>query len=671
MINIRKLEAELWESADLLRAGSKLTSNQYCMPVLGLIFLRYAYSRFKLVEAEILKDRPMRGGRIRPVSESDFIARSALYLPREAQYSYLVNLPENIAAAGLTNSNGEVMNSLGEVVNNAMILLEQQSEQLSGVLPKEYTMFSDELLAELLRIFNNSALDEVGGDIVGRIYEYFLNKFAKNIAQDDGVFFTPKSLVKMIVNVLEPERGILLDPACGSGGMFVQTGDFVEQTGLRANNSMTFYGQEKVAYNAQLCLMNLAVHGLSGSIKSGDEANTFYYDAHNLEGRCDYVMANPPFNVDKVKAESAQSAGRLPFGLPSVNKNKEFGNANYLWISYFYAYLNEHGRAGFVMASSATDSQSKDVDIRRQLVETGHVDVMVSVGNNFFYTKSLPCSLWFFDKGKQEQLQDKVLFIDARNYYTVVDRTLNEWSQWQLKNLNAIVWLYRGEKEKYSNLLTDYQQTTATMLGDIYNLDQCFDIRLGEDKLAKIKAKAAALQPMNFADELQSLHALQSGLNELKTMANETVKEVIADYESMTKSDYKALQAQIKEINGFTLGAVATVKKVLNNSAAEAAAKIDELLTVLEEAAWLYEKFGTGKYADIAGLCKIASVEEIKEKNYSLTPGAYVGVAAEEDDGIDFKERMTEIHKEMLELQAESDRLMQTISKNWEELRIW
>ena len=668
MINIRKLEAELWESADLLRAGSKLTSNQYCMPVLGLIFLRYAYSRFKLVEAEILKDRPMRGGRIRPVSESDFIARSALYLPREAQYSYLVNLPENIAAAGLTNSNGEVMNSLGEVVNNAMILLEQQSEQLSGVLPKEYTMFSDELLAELLRIFNNSALDEVGGDIVGRIYEYFLNKFAKNIAQDDGVFFTPKSLVKMIVNVLEPERGILLDPACGSGGMFVQTGDFVEQTGLRANNSMTFYGQEKVAYNAQLCLMNLAVHGLSGSIKSGDEANTFYYDAHNLEGRCDYVMANPPFNVDKVKAESAQSAGRLPFGLPSVNKNKEFGNANYLWISYFYAYLNEHGRAGFVMASSATDSQSKDVDIRRQLVETGHVDVMVSVGNNFFYTKSLPCSLWFFDKGKQEQLQDKVLFIDARNYYTVVDRTLNEWSQWQLKNLNAIVWLYRGEKEKYSNLLTDYQQATATMLGDIYNLDQCFDIRLGEDKLAKIKAKAAALQPMNFADELQSLHALQSGLNELKTMANETVKEVIADYESMTKSDYKALQAQIKEINGFTLGAVATVKKVLNNSAAEAATKIDELLTVLEEAAWLYEKFGTGEYADIAGLCKIASVEEIKEKNYSLTPGAYVGVAAEEDDGVDFKERMTEIHKEMLELQAESDRLMQTISKNWEEL---
>lgn len=298
----------------------------------------------------------MRGGRVLPVEASDFASRSALFLPKEAQYAYLVALPENISDAGLTTATGEPINSLGEVVNNAMELVEQQSEQLSGVLPKNYTIFSDELLSELLRIFNNSALDEVGGDIIGRIYEYFLNKFAKNIAQDDGVFFTPKSLVKMIVNVLEPTQGVLLDPACGSGGMFVQTGDFVEQAGMLANNTMTFYGQEKVEYNAQLCLMNLAVHGLTGVIKSGDEANTFYHDAHNLNGCCDFVMANPPFNVDKVKAESAQSAGRLPFGMPAVNKNKEVSNANYLWISYFYSYLNEHGRAGFVMASSATDS---------------------------------------------------------------------------------------------------------------------------------------------------------------------------------------------------------------------------------------------------------------------------------------------------------------------------
>lgn len=622
MINIRKLETELWESADLLRAGSKLTSNQYCMPVLGLIFLRYAYSRFKLVEAEVLKNRPMRGGKVWPVEASDFISRSALYLPREAQYAYLVELPANIPSAGLKNRNGEVMNSLGEVVNNAMELVEEQSEQLTGVLPKDYTMFSDDLLAELLRIFNNSALDEVGGDIVGRIYEYFLNKFAKNIAQDDGVFFTPKSLVKMIVNVLEPTRGILLDPACGSGGMFVQTGDFVEQAGMLANNTMTFYGQEKVEYNAQLCLMNLAVHGLTGVIRSGDEANTFYHDAHNLKGRCNYVMANPPFNVDKVKAESAENAGRLPFGMPSVNKNKEIGNANYLWISYFYDYLNETGRAGFVMASSATDSQGKDKDIREQLVKTGHVDVMVSVGNNFFYTKSLPCTLWFFNKGKQENLRDKVLFIDARNYYTVIDRTLNEWSEWQLKNLNAIVWLYRGETEKYQDLLKEYDRALVHHVA-LMNADELLSV-VHERK--------------EFSDVLAAFEEYRNKQQELAKF----------DLEKVLKKDKKKAQAAWDEKLSV----------------------IDEAITTCKEAVWLTEKFGSGGYADIPGLCKIADLEEIEAKGYSLTPGAYVGVAPAEDDGVDFHERMAEIHKELLALQQESNRLMETISKNWEEMEL-
>ena len=603
MLNIRKLESDLWESADLLRAGSKLTSNQYCMPVLGLIFLRYAYSRFKLVEKEILKNRPVRRGRVMPVEAKDFASKSALFLPLEAQYEYLVNLPADIASAGLKNQSGHVMNSLGEVVNNAMELVEAQSEQLVGVLPKDYTMFSDELLGELLRIFNNSALDEVGGDVIGRIYEYFLNKFAKNIAQDDGVFFTPKSLVKMIVNILEPTSGVLLDPACGSGGMFVQTGDFVHSAGMEANSAMTFYGQEKVEYNAKLCLMNMAVHGLNGIIKSGDEANTFYHDAHNLDGCCDYVMANPPFNVDKVNSESTQSAGRLPFGLSSVNAKKEVGNANYLWISYFYSYLNEHGRAGFVMASSATDSSGKDRDIRQKLVETGHVDVMVSVGNNFFYTKSLPCSLWFFDKGKSEELQDKVLFLDARNYYTVVDRTLNEWSEWQLKNLNAIVWLYRGEVNKYTELLNAYQEV---------------------------------LQGFPFAEKETQLAA---EIAHLRAEAKQAVDQA-------PKREKKKVQAECD-------------KKI---------AALEETLTVATEANWLYEKFGEGEYRDIPGLCKVASRAEIAEKNYSLTPGAYVGVAAVEDDGVDFAQRMAEIHQELLTLQAESNELMNTISKNMEEM---
>ena len=639
MINIRKLEAELWEAADLLRAGSKLTSNQYCMPVLGLIFLRYAYSRFKMVEAEILKDRPTRGGRVLPVEASDFASKSALFLPKEAQYKYLVNLPADIASAGLINQSGHTMNSLGEVVNNAMELVEAQAEQLIGVLPKDYTMFSDDLLNELLRIFDNSALDDIGGDIIGRIYEYFLNKFAKNIAQDDGVFFTPKSLVEMIVNVLEPTGGILLDPACGSGGMFVQTGDFVNAAGMEANSAMTFYGQEKVEYNAQLCLMNMAVHGLNGIVKSGDEANTFYHDAHNLNGCCDYVMANPPFNVDKIKAETTESAGRLPFGMPAVNKNKEVGNGNYLWISYFYSYLNENGRAGFVMASSSTDSSGKDRDIRQKLVETGHVDAMVSVGNNFFYTKSLPCALWFFDKGKPEELRDKVLFLDARNYYTVVDRTLNEWSDWQLKNLNAIVWLYRGETDKYQTLLAEYTDAISEMTHELSTSCEPFCALITEGTAGHVRGNLWDADPVNDPN----FETLKEKLNwELEVIK----KAVAASKEELPKKQHKRI----------------------DQAAEEFAAQIREILLVVQERNWLYEKFGDGQYQDIPGLCKVASRTEIEEKNYSLTPGAYVGVAAVEDDGVDFAQRMAEIHEELLKLQAESNELMQIISRNMKEM---
>ena len=611
-INIRKLEADLWESADLLRAGSKLTSSQYCMPVLALLFLRYAYSRFKMVEAELLKNRPSRGGRVMPVEPSDFAAKSALYLPREAQFDYLVNLPDN--------------QPLGEAVNHAMTLVEGQSEQLTGILPKSYTMFSDELLRELLRIFNNKTLDEIGGDVIGRIYEYFLSKFAKAVASDDGVFFTPKSLVKMLVNVLEPKQGVMLDPACGSGGMFVQTGDFVNAGGMNANTQMTFYGQEKVEYNAQLCLMNMAVHGLNGRIVSGDESNSFYHDAHNLAGKCDYVMANPPFNVDKVKSESASAAGRLPFGLPGVNaKTKEIGNANYLWISYFYAYLNDHGRAGFVMASSATDSANKDRDIREKLILTGDVDVMVSVGNNFFYTLSLPCSLWFFDKAKRLENKNRVLFIDARNYFTVVDRTLNEWSEWQLKNLQAIVHLYRGEQDKYKILIREYWNALS--------------------EHAERHDNASWHDPnMTFDKALGVLNSEEAMYKEYIKDQQDTLKKTKGKKE---KDELKAVIAANEAELAYTL----------------------ETKDMVNEAIWLTSKFGLdGEYQDVLGLCKIATTDEISEKNYSLTPGAYVGVAEVEDDGVDFNERMNEIHAELSQLNAEANVLMSEIIKEWETL---
>jgi type I restriction enzyme M protein len=561
------------------------------MPVLGLIFLRYAYSRFKYVETEILKNRPMRRGRVLPVEAEDFKTKSAIFLPEKARYDYLLNLPDNA--------------DMGQAINEAMELVEAQSTQLKGILPKNYTILQNDLLRELLRIFNNGAFNEMKDDIIGRIYEYFLNKFAPAVASDDGVFFTPKSLVRMIVNIIEPTHGTVLDPACGSGGMFVSSADFIEQYGANANTAMTFFGQEKVDYNAKLCIMNMAVHGLNAKIVSGDEANSFYHDAHNLEGSCDYVMANPPFNVDKVKSETAQNAGRLPFGLPGVNaKTKEVSNANYLWISYFHAYLNEHGRAGFVMASSATDSQGKDKDIREKLVGTGDVDVMLSVGNNFFYTKSLPCTLWFFDKAKRAENKDKVLFIDARNYYTAVDRTLNEWSEWQMKNLNAIVWLYRGETEKYTALLNEYKQ----ILGQALPFEEI--LKLLEEERTELQRRA----------KIEVEHA--------------------------GRNDKKRVQAHYDEM---------------------IAAKNAEI-AIAKEAIWLTEKFGDGEYKDILGLCKLADRTEIKEKGYSLTPGAYVGVAPIEDDGVDFAARMAEIHSELITLQAESNALMETISRNMKEM---
>lgn len=623
--NIKSLEDDLWESADALREGSKLSSQEYCMPVLGLIYLRYAFTRFKYVEAEILKDRPSRNGVKLPVESSDFKSKSAIFLPENARYDYLLNLPKE--------------KNLGEAVDKAMEAIEKECPDLSGILPKNYqTIFKNDLLKDLLRLFNNDALNEIKDDVIGRIYEYFLNKFAKNIASDDGVFFTPKSLVRMIVNIIQPTHGKILDPACGSGGMFVSSGDFVNANGINASDKLTFFGQEKVEFNAKLCKMNMAVHGLNAKIISGDEANSFYNDYHKLEGKCDYVMANPPFNVNKVKYEAALNAGRLPFGLPGYNeKTKEIGNANYLWISYFYAYLNEKGRAGFVMASSATDSQHADRDIRSKLVETGDVDVILSVGNNFFYTLSLPCTLWFFDKGKKDDLKDKVLFIDARNYFTVIDRNLNEWTKWQIKNLSCIVHLYRGETDKYKSVINDYCKYFHE-IADQYN---------GREMAATLyKCK----ESKDFANVKAALE---------KELSNIQSEQKLQEAELDRKADEAQKAGDKKSANEAK-----RQKKTMTATFQKFQDEINEVIVVAKDALWLTEKFGDGTYADIAGLCKVATRKEIAEKNYSLTPGAYVGVAKVQEDDENFEERMKEIHVELNKLQNESNDLMATINAN-------
>lgn len=434
--NIEQIEASLWEAADQLRTNSKLNSGEYAMPVLGVIFLRHAANRYYEAKAAIEADQA--AGRMpkRPLVKADFLKRRAMMLPKSAQFDELLKLPKGA--------------NLGEALVNAMTAIEADYPPLANQLPKDYESFEPGLLEDLLRIFDREVLRTASGDVFGRINEYFLMKFAMQGAQDAGEFFTPPSLVQTIVNVIEPEHGIVFDPACGSGGMFVQSSHFIEDRGEDTGHKVTFYGQEYKTTNIRLGKMNLAVHGLEGDIR---EANTFYNDEHNLYGKCDFVMANPPFNVDMVDAEKVENDRRLPFGLPGVNKNKKVSNGNYLWISYFWSYLNDKGRAGFVMSSQASSAGHGEMEIRRKLVQTGDVDVMIAIRSNFFYTRTVPCELWHFDRSKPVERRDQVLMIDARNVYRKVTRKIYDFSPEQLANLTAIVWLYRGQQDRFLALL--------------------------------------------------------------------------------------------------------------------------------------------------------------------------------------------------------------------------
>jgi type I restriction-modification system DNA methylase subunit/very-short-patch-repair endonuclease len=383
---LEKLESDLWEAADQLRANSKLTSSEYCMPVLGVIFLRHATNRFEVAHTDIEAER-VAGRMKRKPRPEDYVRRRALFLPEIARYDYIIGQSKD--------------RPLPQLLNEAMKAIEESFELLTNVLPKDYHIFTDQtVLEELLKIFNREALKTASGDIFGRIYEYFLMKFAIDKAMDNGEFFTPPSIVQTIVNVIEPDHGTVADIACGSGGMFVQSSYFIESEGEDTAKRVTFYGHEKTASTIKLAKMNLAVHGLEGQIA---EANTFYEDPFTLAGQCDFVMANPPFNVDMVDAKKVEAdKKRLPFGLPGVNKAGKVSNGNYLWISYFHSYLKDSGRAGFVMSSQASSAGRDEQTVRRKIIETGAVDVMIAIRSNFFYTRSVPCELWFIDKGKPD-----------------------------------------------------------------------------------------------------------------------------------------------------------------------------------------------------------------------------------------------------------------------------
>jgi type I restriction enzyme M protein len=508
--NTGQLEKQLWSAADELRANSKLKSSEYSVPVLGLIFLRYADHKFAQAKAKLTSKNTGR----RSIGKTDYQAQGVLYLPETARFSKLLELPEGA--------------DIGKAINDAMKAVEAENEDLKEVLPRTYNKLDKPILVSLLKNFSSIPM-EIEGDAFGKIYEYFLGKFAMSEGQKGGEFFTPTSLVKLIVEIIEPYQGRIFDPASGSGGMFVQSAEFVERHKKSATD-ISIYGQEKVDETIRLCKMNLAVHGLSGDIRQG---NTYYEDIHKCAGAFDFVMANPPFNVNGVDKERLKDDRRCPFGLPKTD------NANYLWIQHFYSALNPTGRAGFVMANSAGDARGSEMEIRRQLLQAHAVDVMVSVGPNFFYTVTLPCTLWFFDRAKKStKRKDQVLFIDARHIFRQIDRAHREFTPEQIEFVANIVRLYRGE-----GVETD-------------------------------------------AGSQQSLKG----------------------------------------------------------------------------------KFPRGKYADILGLCKVATLSEIEVQGWSLNPGRYVGVAERAADDFEFAERLEELNEELETLNAEARVLEERIAENVQSL---
>ncbi len=703
--DIDKLETDLWSAADNLRANSKLTSSDYFMPVLGIIFLRHAANRYETARRQIEADRASGKMRRKPVA-ADYVRRRALMLPEVARYDWIVSQA----------SSGQA--SLPKLVTDAMNAIEESFDPLRGVLPKDYGIFEPKVLEDLMRQFNSEQIRQATGDVFGRIYEYFLAKFSIQKAHDNGEFFTPPSLVQMIVNVIEPDHGKVFDPACGSGGMFVQSSHFIEDQGGDTAKKVVFYGQEKNRETINIALMNLAVHGLTGEIA---EAITYYEDKHNLVGGADFVMANPPFNVDLVDAEQIKGDPRLPFGLPGVNKQKKVSNANYLWISYFHSYLNETGRAGFVMSSQASSAGHGEKDVRQRIVETGDVDVMMSIRSNFFYTRTVPCELWFFDRGKPAERRDQVLMIDARNVYRKVNRTINDFSPEQMANLSAIVWLYRGQTERFLALVQRYLAAIGTecaaigpalgkfeeTLAAVREKLEAFARALRETESIEEAAKAAVADAIRelieaanaYEPDRESLvtdlakfarnsdatlpkttkpqHTSRKAFGPLAERIKGLIKQVDLLYKLADRAHdqigklFAGLADDAKEELPYDRRTVGRQLKQLDDERKAAVEQMRQAVYFHRQAAWLLDRFPEGKLAEVPGLVKLVSRAEIETADWSLTPGRYVGVApAEVDEDFDFEQTMRDIHVELAELDQEARELAAAIQKNFDEMGI-
>lgn len=594
---LKQFEDRLWEAADKLRSESGLKSTQYSTPLLGLIFLRFAsnkYDKFKdEIEAEFSASQNTRNPKTR---EEIALSKCGYYLPEKSHFDYLLSLSEQ--------------EDIPLAIKQAMEGIEQHKPELVGSLPKdEYfnlepkedgeTIRDYSLTASLLKIINSIPRD-LEGDVFGKVYEYFLGKFASSEGKGGGEYYTPTSVVRLMVEMIEPYKGRILDPACGSGGMFVQSADFVQRSNDRPDR-ISVYGIEKENETVKLARMNMFLHGLNGNIV---QANSYYSDPHNSFGTFDFVMANPPFNVDDVSYDKVEDDPRFnTFGIPK-NKTKSKSkdgetvpNANYLWINQFATALNDTGRAALVMASIATDAGKSEAEIRARLVEDGIVNAMLSLPSNMFFSVTLPATLWFFDKARRED--KRVLFINARNFYKQIDRAHREFTDEHIANLACIRHIYQGDEVHWHLLMSHYDSR-------IHDLTAKYESCVEEKNAATIEAESF-----------------------------------------LSENPGKNLKTDIKRRIDAADAALADAEKVLTH------------FTSMRQ--WLIDNFPDGKYRDVIGLCKAASIDEIREQDYSLNPGRYVGVSFDVEDLNDFRESMTALKSELSALNDKSNELMESI----------
>lgn len=668
---LKKLEATLWQTADTLRANSDLKSTEYSTPVLGMIFLKFADNKYSLVEKEIIAEyEKLKDTRRERTIHEIAIEKCGFYLPPEARYEYLLNLPEK--------------EDIAKALKKAMQLIEEYKPELKDTLPQdEYFRLvrkpeSRGIPKQLLKNFADIPHNATG-DMFGQIYEYFLGKFAMAEGQGGGEFFTPRSVVRLMVQIIEPHNGTVFDPACGSGGMFVQSAQFIEarsssgSSKAKQDNSLFVYGAEKTLETVKLAKMNIAVNGLRGDIR---QANSYYEDVHQSFGKFDYVLANPPFNVDEVNLAKVEGDKRFnTYGIPRNKgdaKAKDKGavtvpNANYLWINLFATSLKPKGRAALVMANSASDARHSEADIRKNLIVNNLIYGILSLPSNMFYTVTLPATLWFFDKDKQD---DKFLFIDARNIFTQIDRAHREFTEEQILNIAVISRLHRNNRQAFIDLVHSYYNNGFVSLTE------------NRPQLAEVAGKVIGFLKENKADHVPDFQPVLKDADKLLKAYADYQKSVdLTSIDKANKSQRKLYETiapffiKLHELLKEVDKAVRHIEKDQSRNK-----DLKNLKTVLEllhkeakatdyyfsHIAWLQERFPEAKYEDVTGLCKLASIDEVKEQEYSLNPGRYVGVVIEEDGKTEeeFIEEMLLLNAELEQLNKEARELEKVIGKN-------